>query len=626
MKKIYLLALAVTTSVAGFAQLKMSPVTVGKQMSKDAVRVMPSSVAGERDVIWSNDFSNCGDWTIVNANDAGFGDYVAGINFVCGTEEPDGPAAIEAIASTTADNGYMLVDSDLFGGEAPSGSWIENCWFETAAPISLNGIDQVSLRFETFYRMWDSGSSDGNEYCLVEVSTDGVNWPDITTYEVADAPEGTRFELWPNMGTQDPVVNPTVKVFNLGTIASQDGVDQIWLRFRWKGFWGYSWMVDDVEIFETPDNDLTVTNAWVGDIVNAYEYRVIPLSEAEVVQVSMGAEIANYGNLDQDAVLTVNINGMDYTASGTILAGTVDTLWTDPFSLPTEPNLYDVTFTVPADEIESNNTIVSSIEISDIIYGQNSTDILFQRTLTSEQETAMGNIYTFDAPALGGAVQILFGNASNEGTACQVIIYEVLTNIQDLSQVAISMPFTITQQMMDDGDAGIYSLIPLVDNAANFEAGKSYIAELRRFESTDRAYIWCNQYDDDFGTVCFGPYGQGSAINWFVGWNFTPSVQLVLDESLVNVENISAGNIENANIFPNPADDNTTIVFNLLNSENVNVIVRDITGRVVATQNFGVMPSGQNRMNLNVAELSAGAYTVSLQAGTSMVTSQIIVR
>lgn len=626
MKKIYLLALAVSASVAGVAQQKMSPVTVGKQIDRDVVRVTPAE-SGERNVIWSNDFSNCDDWTIVNANDAGFGQYIDGINFVCGTEAPSGPAAIVGINSTTADNGFMMVDSDAFGGTTP-GNWTENCWFETAAPISLNGLDQVSIRFQTFYRMWDNGSSDGNEYCLVEISTDGVTWPDVTTYEVSEAPEGTRFELWPTMGTQDPVENPTTKVFNLGFIASQPDVDQIWVRFRWKGYWGYAWMVDDVEIFETPDNDLTVNKVWVGNIETAYEYRVVPVSEATAAQVQMGAEIANYGNLDQDAVLTVNIDGVDYTASATILAGTVDTLWTDAFSLPTAPNMYDVTFTVPADEVEAGNMRMSSVEISDLIYGHNSSnpEELFQRTLNNDAEVAMGNLYTFDAEASAGAVQMLFGNGSDVGTECQVFIYEVLTSIQDLSQIAVSLPFVVTQQMIDDGDNQIYTTIPLLNEAANFEAGKSYIAELRRFESTERVFLWSNLNDDDFGTVCFGPFGTGSTTNWFVGWGFTPSVQLVLDPGLVSVENISAGNIENATIFPNPTEENSTVVFNLLNSENVNIIVRDITGRVVATQNYGILPSGQNRMNLNVANLSAGAYSVSLQAGTSVVTSQIVVR
>ena len=204
-------------------------------------------------VIWSNDFSNCNSWVIQNAFDEGFVNYIGGINFQCGNQEP---STINSINSTTESNGYMLVDSDAFGVNN-TGVWEENCWFQTAQPINISGYDQLSLSFETFYRMWDNGNSDGNEYCLVEVSTDGVNWPDVTSYEVSQAAPGTRFELWPTMETLDPVENSTTKTFNLSQIASQPGVNQIWLRFRWKGYWGYAWMVDDVQIYESPYVDVT---------------------------------------------------------------------------------------------------------------------------------------------------------------------------------------------------------------------------------------------------------------------------------------------------------------------------------------------------------------------------------
>ncbi|MFY7706998.1 MAG: T9SS type A sorting domain-containing protein [Flavobacteriales bacterium] len=625
MKKIYLLALAVTTSVAGFAQQKVNSKAVGKQMERDFVRTAPVMDSGDRNVIWSSDFSNCADWEIFNAFDEGFSAFITGINFECGTGVPSGGAPIAAIQSTTAENGYMMVDSDLFGGET-GGDWVENCWFQSAAPIPLNGLDQVSLRFQTFYRMWDGGADDGNEYCLVEVSTDGFTWPDVETYEVADAPAGTRFELWPTMETQDPVENPTTRVFNLTQIASEAGVDQIWLRFRWKGTFGYAWMVDDVEVFETPDNDLTVTKAWVGEIVNSFEYASIPLSQAAVTEVQMGAEIANYGGIDQEAVLTVNINGTDYTVTETILAGTVDTLWTDPFLLPQDPGAYEVTFSVPADEVEAGNSRTKTIEVSDLIYGQNFDDILLQRTMNNNAETAFGCRYTFDANDLGGAVEMLVSNASNVGTLCQAFIYEEVDGIQTNQTIAQSLPFSITQEMIDNGENLVYTTIPLVDNAASFEAGKIYFAEVRRFESTDRLYCWSNPTDDDLGMVGFGPYGTGGVTNWFVGFGFTPSVRIVLDESLVSTNEISVGNIEGAKVYPNPADVNATVEFSLLNSENVTVIVRDIAGRQVSTQNFGVRAAGAQRLTLDVNNFGAGVYSVSIQAGSNVATSQLVVR
>ena len=84
--------------------------------------------------------------------------------------------------STTSDNGLLIVDSDLFGADANySAAWIENSWVQTADPIDCSSLEFVSISLETRYRCWDNGSSDDSEKCLIEISRDGVNWPDITT-------------------------------------------------------------------------------------------------------------------------------------------------------------------------------------------------------------------------------------------------------------------------------------------------------------------------------------------------------------------------------------------------------------------------------------------------------------
>jgi hypothetical protein len=279
MKKIYLLACSILSVVGVSAQYKHNPNALGRQSTRgeSANTQQQYELPADRVTIYSNDFSNCSDWEAQNAFDEGFTDFITGINFECTTDGPTGPAAIDPIASTSFANGFMMVDSDLFGGST-GGEWVENCWFQNVAPIDLSAYANVSLKFQTFYRMWDNGASDGSEYCLVEISTDGVTWPDVNTYEVSEAPAGTRFELWPTMETQDPVNNPVNMVFNITEAAASQGT--VYLRFRWKGTWGYSWMVDDIEIFETFANDLNVNTVYNGDIVNDYEYTAIPTTQA----------------------------------------------------------------------------------------------------------------------------------------------------------------------------------------------------------------------------------------------------------------------------------------------------------------------------------------------------------
>ena len=236
MKRIYLFAYLVCATVIAQAQSMYSPAALGKQLLRnDAPVGAPHQQSGNRDVFYDNTFGDCSDWALFNAFDEGYAAYVTGINFQCGEDlAPSGGAPIDPIASTTAADGFMMVDSDGFANQIG----IENCWFQNVDPINCSGYDHVSVQFETFYRMWDSGNSDGNEFCLVEVSNDGVTWPDPSTYLVSEAAPGTRFELWPGMGTQDPVSNPTIKVFEISTVAANQPT--VYLRFRWKGTYGYA--------------------------------------------------------------------------------------------------------------------------------------------------------------------------------------------------------------------------------------------------------------------------------------------------------------------------------------------------------------------------------------------------
>jgi len=98
-------------------------------------------------------------------------------------------------------------------------------------------------------------------------------------------------------------------------------------------------------------------------------------------------------------------------------------------------------------------------------------------------------------------------------------------------------------------------------------------------------------------------------------------------ENLVGINEITAaGEITTASIYPNPADVNATIAFDLLNNNDVTVVVRDITGRMVSSEFYGNLVQGQNKITLNVNDLNAGVYSVTVMAGASSYTGPIVVR
>lgn len=621
MKKIYILALALTCGLWSTAQWKYNPSALGRQPMRGEPTVQPLQLPENRVTIWTSDFSDCSDWDLFNAFDEGFTDFITGINFECGVGiEPSGPASIDPIASTTADNGFMMVDSDVFGGDV-GGDWVENCWFQTADPIDCSDFEYVSLKFETFYRMWDGGASDGNEYCLVEVSNDGVTWPDPNTFEVSEAPSGTRFELWPTMGTQDPVDNPTLKVFNISEVAGNEGT--VYLRFRWKGTWGYAWMVDDVELFETPENDLTLLKTYTGDIVNDYEYYAIP--ETQVGDIVFGAITANWGYTDQAGSAVefgITPGGITFGVDANIAATSIDTLWSEPISVPQTPGVYTLSASVPADDFPIGDTFTKNYEITESVYGHNSDENLVQRGYDIDDEVAIGCTYYMNNNGFAGGVEVLFGSSTDANQDVIAYIYSIGADIQDLEFLGESNDFTITSSMINSGE---YVLIPF-DGAVELEAGVGYVVEVRKEESGDRLYVLANVLDEDFGTVNYGPFGTGDAVNWYVGWNWTPAVRLNLDPSVAVGDVTENAGIELFQNSPNPADASTVIRYNLPQAAAVTMTVRDMTGRIVTMINQGTMPAGISSIELNTNAMAAGIYSYTLTAGASSLTKEMVVR
>ena len=94
-----------------------------------------------------------------------------------------GSYPISTIESTTAGNGFAMIDSDEYGGEE-GGTEIEDSWFTTAQPINLSDFPNVVLQFETWYRSWTY------EKCWVVTSTDGVTWPELTPDSQEDTANG----------------------------------------------------------------------------------------------------------------------------------------------------------------------------------------------------------------------------------------------------------------------------------------------------------------------------------------------------------------------------------------------------------------------------------------------------
>jgi len=68
---------------------------------------------------------------------------------------------------------------------------------------------------------------------------------------------------------------------------------------------------------------------------------------------------------------------------------------------------------------------------------------------------------------------------------------------------------------------------------------------------------------------------------------------------------------KNINIYPNPADSYTNIVFNNNSNEKATIVVRNITGSIVYTQSIA-LSAGENNLKINTNNIKAGVYSLEI--------------
>ena len=89
-----------------------------------------------------------------------------------------------------------------------------------------------------------------------------------------------------------------------------------------------------------------------------------------------------------------------------------------------------------------------------------------------------------------------------------------------------------------------------------------------------------------------------------------------------NIDEIQS--LSGHNAYPNPTTGRLEISYNLVDGGNMNIIVRDITGKIVLTKNEGELSLGLNKSNLNLSHLSEGIYTYELSINNESTFGKVV--
>jgi hypothetical protein len=95
--------------------------------------------------------------------------------------------------------------------------------------------------------------------------------------------------------------------------------------------------------------------------------------------------------------------------------------------------------------------------------------------------------------------------------------------------------------------------------------------------------------------------------------------------ALPNTTGIKESNFEESNlrVYPNPAKDLINVQFNLKKAGNVDLEIRNLMGSVVKRQALGIMQANESLTTLNVGDLPAGLYLLTLKSGSSQVAMKL---
>jgi len=657
MKQIYFLISAMFIGAIANAQVKM-PVQAAKDVQASSVYLNTESpVQAARAVFWSHDCNvdACSDWSFDNgALEVGAPWTDIDINFECTTDGPAGPynqwaggsgdgSAASSMNSTTSSNGTIIVDSDLFGQDANyDATWVENCWFQTVAPIDCSEHPYVSISLETRYRCWDNGGSDDSEKCLIEVSRDGINWPAIENWDEASGTViyGTdtvpsRKEVFPGYGTSDSSDNPSLLEFDITEAAG--GQAEVYVRFRWSGTWGYSWEVDDIKVYDTPANDTRIDNylSYTDfERTGYYEYGAWPLTQIPA-DLAAAAKVYNVGFEDQTNVtLDVTAAGVTtYSNPISLSYASADTLSVAYLPTALGPVTLDYLLTADAaDENPENNMASQSFEVTDLSWGRDDGTPTNAAPSDGTDDYIAVSLFDIVDDVVIYAIDVAIMDGAEAGTSIISHLFDVFDDASFVEQYGGILQSTDEFDIIagNTNEVGVpvttwYTMV--FDEPYMAAAGDWLGAGFEHYGGSNVQYGE-SKYTQDNTAYIYGPFGSGSAYDWYYTTE-VPMVRLNLNPNAVNTiseETVNTSGFEMFPSFPNPTNGVTRVQFRLDRAADVNFEVIDITGKVVYTLDMGTQAPGYNSISIDASEFASGVYTYTLSVDGERSTDRLMVK
>ncbi len=607
---------------------------------------------------------------------------LVGASDAYGTNIPNYFGDRDVVSSPTRDNGVVMLDGDRWNStsteEAPDGTLTQNPFLASlvSPSMDLTGVENALLTFYHYSRVCCSGyalstdiSVDGGDtwipYDVFTPYGDGNDDVDIqVSLNISEVLQGAsdlsdcRIRFFWN-GSQSHYFW-SIDDIQITSLPDNDMVaGETWYN-------NYFDLIDD---FELAENALPAV-----DYYREFEYLNTPDYFTRPFDFAM--EVTNAGSQTQtDVQLNVTVtspSGVVYNVSspGVSIETTVtDTLMIENITYadilngdPIEEGEYLIEYNVSQaeeDERPDDNTGTTratnvSMENGEVpAYFRNDGNNYEGAYTTLGQDVIWGTPYVFTSTDEDKFIThveavFLFSEGFAETIAGEIIYFNVREG--SVLEEDDTDPETITSVFFDSDNALTYEdgdLEYTIEESDIWNSDDGFPFVWVSFELPEPIMIEENKiYQAEYrvpaagGGIVFPPvtgpqekyasvlYDFADGAWFFLGTNAMPLRFRTMGADPDGVEDFATvqDGITLMQNFPNPFNSSTRIQYMLDDATTANFEVRDITGKVVYTENLGtVAPGVVNFIELNKGSLTAGVYTYSIVTPDYVVTRKLTV-
>jgi hypothetical protein len=665
MKKTAILFFILVSFVAVNAQSLPQLDPVLELQDVPARRALKSAQAdnGASTIVWSEDFSNGipTGWTQVGTPSAAQWEYrgpnTTPSNASGGRGAYSGinntPPTNDAIASTSAANGFMIFDSDYLdnsGSAATSGMGVAPAphvgrLFTDTIDLSLN--PQVELAFEMYARRFFSN-------WFVAFSIDGgVTYNDTVEF-FSDAV----------IAVNGATVNGDMAIANVSSIIG--GQANVIMQFIFDGTPGnangngyYFWMLDDIEIRTPPANQLFFTT-WNGapahDMIynsNGAEYPKYGIMNSnQIVPLEFDSNIFNYGtqgqtNVNLDIEIWDNTSGSPFllttiSAPGCPTLASGDTcnyndLTTPTWTPPAMQADYLIVYKAVSDTISGmavTEADTFSFFVNDVLYStdRNRIDNYVGTNSSVNDLIAMGVMYSLnnEDPLNPGGGLVYIDGASIELSSLTDSTADIEIAFFDTTGFAYNAGFpagaTAAFRKSFTLNGSLVGTNAFFDLSTNGQPlvlpAQPYLMIVNFFPNATEGVIRIAN-DASFDQPGFSTVMQNGNGDWFSGFTGPAHegtfIRLEIGEY---VSSIKESEINGFSVYPVPSNGTGFVEFD--NGGEYTITILDIIGNQIFTKQESV--NSKERIDFDITNYSSGVYLVNIKGEDTDKTVKITVQ